>query len=53
MVLDTSTDGMENHKPVKRGGKGTGSRENKIDNWICLLEGLAGFDRFQGKEHEG
>ena len=53
MVLDTSTDGMENHKPVKRGGKGTGSRENKIDNWICLLEGLAGLDRFQGKEHEG
>lgn len=53
MVLDTSTDGMENHKPVKRGGKGTGSRENKIDNWICLLEGLAGYDRFQGKEHEG
>lgn len=53
MVLDTSVDGMENHKPVKRGGKGTGSRENKIDNWICLLEALAGFDRFQGKEHQG
>lgn len=52
MMLDTSTDGMENHKPVKRGGKGSGSRENKIDNWICLLEALAGFDRFQGKEHE-
>ena len=52
MVLDTSSDGMDNHKPVKRGGRESGSRENKIDNWICLLEGLAGYDRFQGREHE-
>ena len=53
MVLDTSVDGMENHKPVKRGGRGTGSRENKIDNWVCLLEAIAGFDRFSGQEHSG
>lgn len=44
MVLDVSTDGMENRKPRKR------DAGSKIDNFICLLEALKGFDIADGKE---
>lgn len=46
MILDVSTDGMENRKPRKR------SANSKIDNFICLLMGLKGYDLLDGKEHE-
>lgn len=46
MILLVSTDGMENRKPAKR------DQQSKIDNFICLLEGLIGFDMFDGKLHE-
>jgi phage terminase large subunit-like protein len=45
-VLDTSNDGMENHKPIKR------DRNSKIDPVIALLEGLVGFDIANGKVNE-
>lgn len=44
MVLDVSTDGMENKKPVKRG-----NRQDKIDNWICLLMAERGYDIYMDK----
>ncbi len=43
MVLDTSTDGMENRKPRKR------TATSKIDNWIALLMALRGYDIFSGR----
>lgn len=43
MVLDTSTDGMDNRKPRKR------TQTSKIDNWIALLMALRGFDIFSGR----
>lgn len=43
MVLDISTDGMDNRKPRKRNAAA------KIDNWVCLLEALKGFDTFNSK----
>lgn len=43
MVLDTSTDGMENRKPRKR------DSGSKIDNFIALLEALKGFDIRDGQ----
>ena len=42
-VLQESTDGMGNRKPVKR------AQDSKIDNIICLLEALIGFDIDDGK----
>lgn len=42
MILDVSSDGMENRKPRKR------RANDKIDNWICLLEALRGFDIADG-----
>lgn len=44
MVLDTSTDGMENRKPRKR------DASSKIDNYVALLEALAGYDRANSQE---
>lgn len=46
MVLDVSTDGMENRKPRKR------DAASKIDNYICLLEALKGFDIADGRERQ-
>lgn len=44
MILDVSTDGMENRKPRKR------APNSKIDNFICLLMALKGYDILDGKE---
>ena len=46
MVLDTSTDGMDNRKPRKR------DAGSKIDNFIALLEALHGFDLVNGRIQE-
>ena len=43
MVLDVSTDGMENRKPRKRDAGA------KIDNWIALLQALKGYDILDGR----
>lgn len=43
MVLDVSTDGMENRKPRKR------EEGSKIDNWIALLMALRGYDIIDGR----
>ena len=45
-VLDTSNDGMENHKPIKR------DHSSKIDPVIALLEGLVGYDLADGRVNE-
>lgn len=45
-VLDTSNDGMENHKPIKR------DHASKIDPVIALLEGLAGYDIADGRVND-
>lgn len=50
MVLDESTDGMQNHKPRKR-VEGLHSF-CKIDNFVCILEGLMGYDLYQSKVQE-
>lgn len=53
MVLDTSNDGMQNHKPIKRPGGSngkSGGSYHKIDNWIALHMALKGFDIVNGKE---
>lgn len=44
MLLDVSSDGMDNRKPRKR------DQGSKIDNFICLLEALRGFDIADGRE---
>lgn len=45
-MLDTSNDGMENHKPIKR------DHASKIDPVIALLEGLAGYDIADGRVND-
>jgi phage terminase large subunit-like protein len=42
MILDTSTDGMDNKKPRKK------NDACKIDNWIALLMALKGYDTIDG-----
>lgn len=44
MVLDISTDGMENRKPRKR------EEGSKIDNWIALLMAMKGYDIVDGRK---
>ena len=44
MVLDVSTDGMENRKPRKR------EEGSKIDNWIALLMAVRGYDIVDGRK---
>lgn len=44
MVLDVSTDGMENRKPRKR------EEGSKIDNWIALLMAMKGYDIVDGRK---
>ena len=45
-VLDTSNNGMENHKPIKR------DHSSKIDPVIALLEGLVGYDLADGRVND-
>lgn len=44
MVLDESSDGMGNRKPRQR------DRNSKIDNFICVLEGIKGYDLANSSE---
>lgn len=46
MVLDTSTDGMDNKKMRKR------APGSKIDNWVALAEALHGYDMIEGQTQE-
>lgn len=46
VLLATSTDGMENHKPIKR----SDSDGCKVDNVQCLCTAIHIFDIFDGKE---
>lgn len=46
MILDTSTDGMENKKMRKR------APGSKIDNWVALAEALHGYDLVEGQAQD-